>query len=213
MISESFDVISWNIGSLKAKRNPKKVGAMSIESWFSHVCPKVVAFQETYWKDSLKELDLDDEYVPVHEINRSNGAYSLAVYLHRSVALVDNGRIGNRYFFCQWVKVKAPQIDDLYIVNVYLPHTDSIGGLGKIKSWYCKLKKQIDLWKRNGSKVLIVGDFNTHNPRFGEYPPTNSRRLRVVLENDFIDRCISHLLHYLSQHVDEVVIHHPILTT
>ena len=37
--------------------------------------------------------------------------------------------------------------------------------------------------------MLIVGDFNTHNPRFGAYPDSNSRMKRVVLEDNLIDEC------------------------
>ena len=90
MDSEDFNIVSWNIGSLKSKRisQLKKEGAMSIESWFSHVNPTIVAFQETWWKSDTKPLDLDVDYRPIHEPSKTNGAYSLAFYLHPSVALV-----------------------------------------------------------------------------------------------------------------------------
>ena len=125
-MDSEFSVISWNIGSLDAKRRPKKPGAMSIESWFSHVNPSVVAFQESWWKDTYDELNLDDEYVPIHDISNVKGSFSLSMYLHKSVALIDNGRIGSDSLFCQWAEVKAPRLKNLIIVNVYLPHDASI---------------------------------------------------------------------------------------
>ena len=61
-MDNKFTVISWNIGSLNAKRRPSKQNAMSIEARlarFSHINPNVVSFQESWWQDKYTELNLE----------------------------------------------------------------------------------------------------------------------------------------------------------
>ena len=188
-MDSELSVISWNIGSLDSKRKPSKPDAMSIESWFCHINPTIVAFQESWWKKTKDELNLDNEYMPIHDISNVKGSFSLSMYIHKSVALIDNGRIGSDSLFCQWAEVKVPRIGNLTIVNVYLPHDASIGDFSLIELLYKKIKDQVSHWKKNNKQVLIVGDFNTHNPRFGVYPDSNSRMKRVKLEDNLIDDC------------------------
>ena len=186
-MDNKFTVVSWNIGSLKAKCSPSKPDAMSIEAWFSHISPSVVAFQESWWQDKYTKLNLDNEYVPKHAISGVKGSFSLSMYFHKSIALIDSGRIGDDSLFCQWAEIKAPRIGNLIIVNVFIPHDASIGDFSLIELLYKNIKERVSHWKKNNKQVMIVGDFNTHNPRFGIYPESNSRMRRVVLEDNLID--------------------------
>ena len=53
--SKPFTVVSWNINSLNAKRAPvSKPDTISIESWFDVVNPSIVVFQESMWKNPIK---------------------------------------------------------------------------------------------------------------------------------------------------------------
>ena len=190
-IDSKLSIVSWNLNSLDAKRSPMtRADTMSIESWFDLVEPSIVAFQETYWTESSKKLKLSVAYQHIPAISTVHGARSLSVYLHPSIAKVKHGVIGNEELFCQWVETRIPSVGSLIIINIYLPHKESLGKTNApIKKLYSSLIPQVNLWKKDGKRVLIVGDFNTHNPMMGGSDrDTSNNRFRVRCENDFIDQ-------------------------
>ena len=101
-LDSKLTVVSWNLDSLHAKRaNMTQKPNISIESWFDLMEPTIVAFQETYWSNSMDELKLKTNYQHIPAVSDVNGARSLSLFLHPSVARLRNGIVGDKNLFCQ----------------------------------------------------------------------------------------------------------------
>ena len=191
-IDSKLSVISWNLNSLDAKRLPvTRKDSISLESWFDLTEPSIAAFQETYWSSSHDKLKLSHEYQHIPAVSNIHGSRSLSIFLHPTIVRVKDGVIGDENLFCQWVESRVPDIGSLVVVNVYLPSMNSLGGSNApIKKLYAALSTQVNVWKNDGKRVLIVGDFNTHNPLLGGSMRSNGgNKARVKFENIFIDEC------------------------
>ena len=189
-----FSIISWNVNSLDAKRSSPKTSrkdVISIESWFDLTQPSIVAFQETYWTEKTEKLKLSVDYQHISAISDICGARSLSVFVHPDLVVVKDGKIGDDTLFCQWVETKVANLGHMVVVNIYLPHYSSLGNTNRpVRKLYSKLATKVQAWKKAGKRVLIVGDFNTHNSRMGGQPrpKIKSNKTRVRFENDFIDQ-------------------------
>ena len=209
----TFTLSSWNINGLRTKfsseinqapPNKRIPGStISLEAWVECYEPSVIAFQETKWKEKYTETQKNREkyFIPEyrfrHYISPINDSRSLAFCFHDSVTFVEDGNIGPDSLKSQFIRIQAPDVGKLTIYNVYLPPFTSIDSaiIGKLLG---DISAHIRKSRRDGQKIFVMGDFNSHNPLYGDYPQKNASDERVIQEDDFVNK-----LNLTGQPLDE----------
>jgi exodeoxyribonuclease-3 len=174
-------IATWNINSMKVR-------LPHILRWLAEQSPDVVALQE------LKQTDAD---FPIDEI-RAAGYQAVwsGQKTYNGVALLAKESCANietafTTFADEQKRVLAATINDIRIINVYVPNGQSVGSekyqykLMWLEHLYEYLKQSLTQYE----KVIVLGDFNiapddrdVYNPKAWEEQVLCSRAERAALE-------------------------------
>lgn len=187
---QNIKITSWNVNSIENKRagemggKIKREGCMSIESWLEINNPAVIAFQETLNGEDITR----DGYVEIHEVNTLYPNRSLAFFIRESIRILESGKVGTDTLFSQYARIYIPGVGSVLLVNVYLPNGTLREGstLGKlVRGLLLEIRDLVERCRSGGDFIIVMGDFNTHNSRFGG--DDGGMRCRRELENEFMD--------------------------
>ena len=90
---------------------------------------------------------------------------------------------------CKYIIIKTDKgqccIFNVYIPSGYLPKKSQ--QLKEVEGLLNSMSKKISELKREGVKILIGGDFNSHTSNFGKYPESNDSLPKESVENRFVE--------------------------
>ena len=165
---------SWNVNSLLNKlegRTGRRGGSISLNSWLEIEEPDIVAFQETRLKPDHQKLDVDN-YQGYHRVCKDMPGRGLSFLVHNSVRVLGEQKIGDMNYFFQVLDVNiSGSSQKTSIVNIYIPAVN-LPRNGQLHSVVLKMYNRLSDFTRErlseGWGIIIMGDFNTHNSRFGD---------------------------------------------
>ena len=169
----------------------EKKDCISIEAWLALNNPDVIAFQETLNGDDCTR----NGYVEIHQVNKSYPNRSLAIFIRENIRILESGRVGTDNLFSQFVRVHLPGVGGVLVVNVYLPNGPLRDGTlmaDLARQLFLDIGELVERCKASGDLVVVLGDFNTHNERFGGL--NTGHKCRRDLENDFMDNLGLHAM-------------------
>jgi exodeoxyribonuclease-3 len=147
-----FKIATWNVNSLRVR-------LPHVQTWLAEVKPDVLALQETKLLDEHFPFDTFEEmgYVAIASGQKT---YNGVAILSRKK--MTNVVMGFPAFEDAQRRVLCATIDNICIINLYIPNGQSVGS----EKYQYKLGwlKQLDLFLRQelnkNPHIIILGDFN-----------------------------------------------------
>ena len=166
----------------------RRSDALTIEQWADLHEPDIMVLQETQRDSKSQELKIEGGWKIIEKQNQLNKYYSQLILIKPHIVVIESRRIIHKNIFSQYIIIKT-KTGRLGIINMYIPSGSMVkgGDLSKtIQQLYKKISKKLRSWDKEKIKYLIMGDFNSHMPKFGNYSMSNLKRERERHENDFV---------------------------
>jgi exodeoxyribonuclease III len=185
----AIEIASWNVNSIRARLE-------HVIPWLKERKPDVLLLQELKGTEfpAATFQDLGYESVAVTQ-KAYNGVAILSRYPIETVSKTLAGDDADSH--SRYLEVR---IQDLRIVNVYLPNGNPVGSdnFAYKLAWMNRLYKQMNLWLKKETPTLIGGDFNVipedidcHKPsswiRDALFQPEPRQMYREFQELGYID--------------------------
>ncbi len=182
-------IASWNVNSIKVRLE-------QVVSWLEHTEPDVLLLQELkgteFPREPFARLGYASDYVGQKSYN---GVATLSrLPMETKSKTLSGDELDSHARFLEVV------VDDLRIVNVYLPNGNPVGTekFDYKLAWMDRLLRSMSRWKAEGTPTLIGGDFNVipedidcHKPaswaRDALFQPETRQRYRAMLDLGYVD--------------------------
>ena len=198
-MTSKLTLCSWNVNGLGNKRGAGigergvRDGCISLTAWLDINSPSILAFQETLTKGNTAFKTTQGEYLEFHEPCDGFPHRSLSFAVHETVQsqITKSGKIGLDSLFAQYITLNTESNNLITIVNVYIPSGKLNRGSElhrSVKIFYNKLRIFVETAVSSGEMIVVFGDFNTKNARFGGND--DSDLIKLDLEKNFQDLCL-----------------------
>lgn len=147
-----FKIATWNVNSLKVRLG-------HVLDWLEKEAPDILA---------LQEIKCTDENFPVHEIK--NAGYQVCYSGQKTyngvaiISKIDPVHITKEFpgFPDPQRRILFAQYAEICVLNIYIPNGSEIGSEKYTYKldWLSHLQNFVQTQLENGSKLIILGDFN-----------------------------------------------------
>lgn len=182
-------IASWNVNSIRAR-------AAHVQRWLERTKVDVLLLQELKAVDFPSELFKDLGYESAAVTQKTyNG---VAILSHLPIKVISTTLFGDEAD--SHARFLEAMIEDLRIVNIYLPNGNPIGTekFAYKLAWMDRLIAQMKLWLADGTPTLVGGDFNVipedidcHKPASwihdALFQPEPRARYRAMLGEGYVD--------------------------
>jgi exodeoxyribonuclease III len=144
-------IASWNVNSIRSRLD-------HVTGWLKERQPDVLLLQELkgteFPADSFKALGYDSAAVPQKAYN------GVAILSRTPITVISTALAGDAAD--AHARFLETTIDDLRIVNIYLPNGNPIGTekFAYKLAWMDRLQSQMKSWLTDPTPTLVGGDFN-----------------------------------------------------
>jgi len=183
-------IATWNVNSLRV-RMPHLL------TWIAEDQPDIIALQET--KTENKNFPINELVETGYQLafNGQKTYNGVAILSRQSITDIE---IGFPTFEDSQARVLAATINDIRVINLYVPNGSSVGSDKYIYKldWLAHLDKYIKQQLAKYSNLIALGDFNiapedrdVHDPKLWEgnvlVSPAERAALRAIMSNGLHD--------------------------
>ncbi len=182
MADDSTKIMSWNVNGLRA------CASKGFTRWLGRCGAEIVGVQEVRANEEQLPKNVASPrlwHTAFHSAERK-GYSGVGLYSRRAPDSI-NTRLGKSEFDCEG-RVQLARFGRLVVANIYFPN-----GNGKARDnsrvpfkleFYRTLFAELERLRRGGSRVLVMGDFNTAHREIDLARPKANRKTSGFLPNE-----------------------------